>query len=124
MPTNTEVLLDALLLDITPNTNTLYVDDTIQPQYEALISLVKERLGGEPDKEDMLEKYRDDPAVWESVLIDALTDANVIDDPEVQEYARELLSVMEPLEPEEDLADHPEALKPPSSIPGIIDDFE
>jgi hypothetical protein len=31
---------------------------------------------------------------------------------------------MEQLDPDEEMANHPEALKPPSSIPGIIDDIE
>lgn len=118
--TDLELILDAVIYEITPNTNTLYADDILTPLHHHLLTLINERLADEPDKQAMVERYQEDPAVWEGVFVDALQQAGIDEDDEIIEAARELLQNAEQIDPEEELLDHPDALELPSSIPGVL----
>ncbi|MCI0399185.1 MAG: hypothetical protein L0332_25695 [Chloroflexi bacterium] len=116
------LILEAILVQPTPNTPGEYIDDEITYAYEQFMRLVEERLGGEPDKQDMIDRYLEAPDIWEGVVSDGLLYAGIGRDEEVIEAARELLQLTGPLDPEGEGEGQPEIFQLPTNLPGLVEE--
>lgn len=96
-----QVIMEALMVDSVPNTPASYVEDDIQYNRELLITRLNEALAGHPDAHDMVQRYRDDPAMWEGVLFDALLQTDVAGDADVVAAARKTVRDARPVEEED-----------------------
>ncbi|MCB0033111.1 MAG: hypothetical protein KDE51_03745 [Anaerolineales bacterium] len=115
---NLQTILDALIVDVPPNTSAEHAEDHFRKRQHHLMMLVDQRLADEPASQDMIKKYLEDSSVWESNLAETLTAADLHNDAEVVEAAEAVLASIELYQPEQ-----PD-VGLPSSIPGVLEDTE
>lgn len=65
----------------------------VKDAYDALLALVKNRLGGGPDADVVLAGYEQAPEAWQAPLMAALTRAGADSDRELAAAARALLEL-------------------------------
>lgn len=100
MANTINLVLEALLAEETPNMPAELAEDKLAQRRHRLISALQTKLEGHPDAAAMLQRYRENPAVWEGVLAEALVQANLGDDAELAELARETLRQYRPFDPD------------------------
>ena len=96
-----DLILDALLADIPPNIEQ-DIGDEVWDAHHKLQMLLLEHLEGRPDAQTMIDRYREEPDVYGSVLAEALVDAGMHEDPAVTEAAGEVLALVDPLDEDTD----------------------
>lgn len=101
MASNVQLILDALIAGVTPQTPSEFAEDAVVYERHRLLMLVRQKLEGRPDAQQMIDRYLEEPSVWQEVLADALVQSGTADDPQVVELARETLSDAQPLDPEQ-----------------------
>lgn len=98
------LIMDALMADIPPNVQQDRGEE-IWDAHHKLTLILLEKLSGHPDAQTMLDRYREQPDVYGSVLEEALIDAEVHEDAAVTEAAGELLALVDPLDADTDSDD-------------------
>ena len=101
---NLSLILDGLLADIPPNIQNDRGDDVWDAHHKFQVLLL-ERLAGHPDAQAMIDRYRERPDVYGSVLAEALEESGAHQDPAVAEAAGELMSLVAPLDADTDSED-------------------
>lgn len=96
-----DLILDALMADIPPNIEQ-DIGEEIWDAYHHFESVLMERLGGQPDVQDMVDRYREQPDVYGDILAEALIGADVEDDTELIEAATEVQALVAPLDSDTD----------------------
>ena len=91
------LIMDALMADIPPNIEQ-DMGEEIWDAHHKLKLILLEKLSGHPDAQTMLERYREQPDVYGSVLAEALVDVEAHEDPAVTEAAGEVLALVDPLD--------------------------
>ena len=92
METGMDLLLQALNASIGPNTPEDYIDDGFYDAQEFFLDELGKRLSSYPDTEDVIERYTEDPAMWEGVVVDAVRRLELDQDEELQQAARAVLN--------------------------------
>lgn len=98
------LILDALTADIPPNVQQ-DMGDEIWDAHHHFQMVLLERLEGHPDAQSMIDRYREQPDVYGSVLAEALVEAGIHEDPAVTEAAGEVLALVDPLDAATDSED-------------------
>jgi hypothetical protein len=101
---NVDLVLNAILADIPPNIES-DLGDEIWSAHHKLKTLLLEELAGQPDAKSMIERYREEPDIYGSVLADALLNSGAASDPAVLEAAGEVLALVDPLDADTDSDD-------------------
>lgn len=117
-------ILEALSTSTTPNTPAEFSEDQIQYARDQFMEMLRARLTDRPDSAAMLQRYLEAPQVWETQLQEALVREGVDQDGDVLDAARQVLQYAEPLDPDDVEAARPEAVEPPSTIVGILEETE
>ena len=98
------LVLDAVTADVPPNVQQDTADE-IWDAHHRFQMILLERLEGHPDARSMIDRYREQPDVYGSVLAEALVEAGIHEDPAVTEAAGEVLALVDPLDAETDSDD-------------------
>lgn len=117
-------ILEAILTEPTPNTPAEFTEDQIGYSQTQFMELLRTRLTDRPDAEAMLKRYLEAPDIWETQLAEALTREGIDQDKEIVEAARQVLQYAEPLSPDQEVDTHPDAVEPPSTILGVLEETE
>lgn len=117
-------ILEALSTNVTPNVPPEFSEDQIRYVRDRFMKLLRTRLTDRPDAAAMLQRYLEAPAMWETQLVEALVREEVDQDADVLDAARQVLQYAAPLDPDHVADTRPDAIEPPSSIVGILEDVE
>lgn len=120
--TNIQTIMEALLIEATPNTPAQYSEDRVMYEKELLLSLIEDRLQGEPAARDLTQRYLEAPAVWEGALVDALESADVLQDDRIIDQAQKVMKVAESIQPRRGQLAAEETADLPSTLPGVLAD--
>ena len=87
-----ELLLQALNASIQTNTPEDYIDDGFYDAREYFTDELEKRLASYPDTEDIIERYTEDPAMWEGVVVDAVHRLGLDEDEGLLQAARKVMN--------------------------------
>ncbi|MDX1663811.1 MAG: hypothetical protein R3272_08455 [Candidatus Promineifilaceae bacterium] len=91
------LILDAIMADIPPNIASDIGDEIWSAHHKFQVTLL-EAMAGHPDAQNMIDRYREQPDVYGSVLSEAIVHSGALDDPAVVETAGEVMALVAPLD--------------------------
>jgi hypothetical protein len=92
-----DLIMEAVRADIPPNIAQDIGDEIWEAKHQFDMQLL-EFLAGYPDVQTMIDRYREEPGIYGSVLAQALADAAADQDAAVTEAAGEVLALVDPLD--------------------------
>jgi hypothetical protein len=92
-----DLIMEAIRADIPPNIEQDIGDEVWEAKHKFDLQLL-EFLAGQPDAQTMIDRYREEPGIYGSVLAQALVDAGANEDAAVTEAAGEVLALVDPLD--------------------------
>lgn len=121
---NIKTILDAIMVNATPNTPAEFTEDQIGYARNQFMESLQTELEGESSARDLVKRYLESPDVWEGPLIDAMQKAGVPQNDAIIEAAREVLRYAAPLDPDQVAPERVDDEELPSTLPGIVEDFD